>query len=118
MVVGKEVPGRAVRAIVFAHGAPLAFGEVGSPAPPVSGTLNGFLQSTFFLCHSVMPSLCCAVCLFDATVRKKMPDLFGDELHNMAVRVAHQHALRKPKGGFWKGHQTCGHQGEDTATHR
>src|SRR5215469_12682726 len=35
MVVWKVVPRRAVLAVIFANGAPLAFAEVRAPSPPV-----------------------------------------------------------------------------------
>ena len=42
MVEGKIVPGGAIGAVIFADGAPLAVGEIGSPALPVFGAQTGF----------------------------------------------------------------------------
>ncbi len=40
-----------MRAVVFAHRAPCAFAEVGSPTLPVLLARTGFSQSNFLLCH-------------------------------------------------------------------
>ena len=53
MIMGKILPGGAVGAVVFAHGAPLALGEVGSPAFPVNFARAVCLKSQFFFSHGV-----------------------------------------------------------------
>ena len=45
MVVGEVVPCFAVGRVIFANRAPLAFGEVGTPAAPVFGAILGFCES-------------------------------------------------------------------------
>ncbi len=52
VIVRKIFPRGAVRTVVLAHGAPLAFGEIRSPALPVSGAEARFLQPFFFGCHA------------------------------------------------------------------
>src|SRR5215831_1522039 len=54
--MGKEVPRIAVGAVVLAHGAPLPFREIGTPALPVRLSFPVFLQSEFFFGHDVSPS--------------------------------------------------------------
>src|SRR5262249_49335922 len=39
LVMAEVVPGIAIVAVVFAHGAPLALAEVGAPLPPQDATL-------------------------------------------------------------------------------
>ncbi len=48
VVVGEVVPCVAVWGVVFADGAPLAFGEVGAPAAPVFRTVFGFGEAIVF----------------------------------------------------------------------
>ena len=63
MVMRKKVPRGAVGTVVFAHRAPLAFGEVRPPPPPVRRAFLGLLQSHGFLCHRCLSfspiRLCC-----------------------------------------------------------
>src|SRR6202140_3828148 len=51
MVVRQVFPGIPVRAVVFTHGAPCTFAEVGPPALPVLLACARFDQSNFFFCH-------------------------------------------------------------------
>ena len=51
MVVREIFPGRPVRAVIFADGAPLPLGEIRSPALPVLGALVRFVEALFFGCH-------------------------------------------------------------------
>src|SRR5262249_61345763 len=46
VVVGERVPRRALGAVVLAHRAPLALGQIRSPAPPVGRARAGFLETT------------------------------------------------------------------------
>ena len=55
VVVGEGVPGGAVGAVVLAHRAPLALGEVGSPALPVGGPFFCFLEPGLFPGHAIVP---------------------------------------------------------------
>ena len=62
LVVGKAVPGVAVRAVVLANGAPLALAEVGPPLPPRDAVLAGLTQALLLMSdgtlihHDVPPS--------------------------------------------------------------
>ena len=49
VVVREEIPGRPVGAVVLAHRAPLALGQVGPPAPPVDVVAFG-LPESLLLC--------------------------------------------------------------------
>src|SRR5580700_2613454 len=49
MIVGEVFPSRASRAVVFAHRAPLALGEIRPPALPVFLAVAGFLEPLVFL---------------------------------------------------------------------
>src|SRR5579859_6939383 len=51
MIVRKVLPRCAVAAVILAHGAPLSFTQVRSPAFPVDVALAGFFQAYFFLSH-------------------------------------------------------------------
>jgi hypothetical protein len=51
MVVGKIFPGGAVGAVIFAHGTPLALGQVRTPAFPVSFARAVRLKPQFFFGH-------------------------------------------------------------------
>jgi hypothetical protein len=51
MVVGEEVPGVAVLAVILAHRAPLALGKIGAPLLPVSFALTGLLEAVAFDTH-------------------------------------------------------------------
>ena len=53
VIVGEEVPGVAVLAVVLAHGAPLPFAEVRSPLLPGGLLLARLVQSDLFCCHIV-----------------------------------------------------------------
>ena len=48
LVVREVVPGVAVGAVILAHGAPLSFGQIGPPQPPVARLLIGNLQAGSF----------------------------------------------------------------------
>ena len=50
MVVRQEVPGVAVRAVVFADGPPGAFADVRAPAFPVCDTIAALFEADFFGC--------------------------------------------------------------------
>src|SRR5258708_35980194 len=50
MIVGKIVPGRSVRTVIFAHGSPLALAEIWTPALPTRLPVLCFFQS-FALFH-------------------------------------------------------------------
>jgi hypothetical protein len=56
MIMRKEFPSRAVRAVVFADCAPLALGKVRSPAVPVDFALTRFFETFFFSVHDVSSS--------------------------------------------------------------
>src|SRR6476659_8670999 len=49
LVVGKAVPGVAVRAVILANGAPLALAEVGPPCPPRDAVLTGLTQALLLM---------------------------------------------------------------------
>jgi hypothetical protein len=51
LIVSKVVPGVAAFAIVLAHGAPLAFTEVGSPALPGHGGVLSGVEANVFCRH-------------------------------------------------------------------
>src|SRR5579859_1011798 len=51
VVVGKVLPRSAIGAVILAHGSPLPFTQVRSPAFPVNVALAGFFQSNFLLSH-------------------------------------------------------------------
>src|SRR5579859_32207 len=51
VVVGKVLPRSAIGAVILAHGSPLPFTQVRSPAFPVDVALSGFFQSNFLLSH-------------------------------------------------------------------
>jgi hypothetical protein len=55
VVVGEEVPGVAVLAVVLADRAPLPFAHVGSPFLPGDVLRAGFVQSAVFGGHRVSP---------------------------------------------------------------
>src|SRR6266581_2915816 len=48
MIMRKEIPSRAVRAVVFADSAPLPLGQIWSPALPMDFALACFFQTMFF----------------------------------------------------------------------
>ena len=48
MIVGEKEPGFLIIRVVFANGAPLAFGEIGAPALPVGVTVASLLESCVF----------------------------------------------------------------------
>src|SRR4029077_10251816 len=51
VIVREEIPGGAVRAVVFSDGSPLALGQVWSPAVPMSGAQTRFFEAFFFRVH-------------------------------------------------------------------
>ena len=53
MVVGEVIPGRAVRAVILAHRAPLALADIGTPAAPVDLAVPCLEQALAFRieCH-------------------------------------------------------------------
>src|SRR6266700_4342171 len=51
MIMRKEIPSRAVRAVVFADSAPLPLGQIWSPALPMDFALACFFQTFFFSVH-------------------------------------------------------------------
>src|SRR5215472_9969190 len=52
MIVWKELPSRAVRAVVFADSPPLALGKVRSPALPMDFALPSLFEASLFSVHS------------------------------------------------------------------
>ena len=48
LVVAEVIPGVAVVAVIFAHGAPLAFAEIGPPLLPRSVRVAGFFETLLF----------------------------------------------------------------------
>src|SRR5438093_496165 len=60
VIVRKKVPRRAVRTIVFAYCAPLAFREARSPPPPVGCAFVRLLESQRFLSHTTSSPVKCA----------------------------------------------------------
>jgi len=60
-VVRDGLPGRAIRAVILAHGSPGSFAEVRAPALPVRRAFFGFRESAFLGCHDQVPkgSLAC-----------------------------------------------------------
>ena len=56
LIVRKGIPRRPVGAVVFAHGAPLPFREIGAPALPVYLSVPVLLQSEFFFGRNVSPT--------------------------------------------------------------
>ena len=58
LIVGEEIPGVTVLAVVLAHGSPLALAEVRSPLLPVDLLLASLVKSDVFSCvHGCPPSL-------------------------------------------------------------
>ena len=57
MIVGEKVPGVAVLAVVLAHGAPLAFAQIGPPLSPRSLLLSSLAKSNVFCGHGA-PAMC------------------------------------------------------------
>src|SRR5882762_3435785 len=55
VVVREVLPGGAVRAVVLAHRAPFARGQVGAPAPPVGAPLPGLLEPCLLGCDATSP---------------------------------------------------------------
>src|SRR5262245_36987093 len=51
MIVGEEIPGVSVGAVVFSYGAPLAFAQIGAPFLPCRTLKSVFLESLFFGWH-------------------------------------------------------------------
>src|SRR5581483_6168906 len=51
MIMREEIPGVTARAVVLAHGAPLAFAEVRSPLLPRDGACPRFFEPTLFSGH-------------------------------------------------------------------
>src|SRR5277367_2310184 len=51
VIVREIIPGIAIRAVIFADGPPLAFGEVRSPTLPVDGPISARLESLSFRCR-------------------------------------------------------------------
>src|SRR5262245_30190974 len=49
--MAEVIPGVAVLAVVFAHGPPLAFAQVGAPFPPRSFRVLGFFETRSFVVH-------------------------------------------------------------------
>jgi hypothetical protein len=57
LVVAQVIPGIAGRAVVLADGAPLALGEVRTPAPPPRARVAGLFEpASFRVGHLVTPS--------------------------------------------------------------
>ena len=54
VVMRKEIPGCAVLAVIFTHGAPLALGKIGTPTPPVRLSIPRFFQAFFFGVHRLV----------------------------------------------------------------
>src|SRR6266508_549445 len=57
VVMGQIFPGRAVGAVIFADRAPLALGQIGSPALPVGFADSVLLKSKLFLRHGLFCSV-------------------------------------------------------------
>src|SRR5438094_10020548 len=76
----KKVPGGAVGTVVFTYRAPLAFGKVRPPPPPVRRTCLGLLESHGFLCHR------CHVLLPWQTVRLQTS---GHPVHSLDAMGIH-----------------------------
>ncbi len=55
VIVRKEFPGVAVRAVVFADRRPGTVAEIWSPAFPMSAAVGGFLQSSCLSLHRIRP---------------------------------------------------------------
>ncbi len=55
MIVGEEIPGVTILAIVLADGAPLAFAQVGPPFFPRNALFSRCLQPQMFLAHRTLP---------------------------------------------------------------
>src|SRR5262249_18322596 len=55
--MGKEIPRRAMRAVILSHRAPLALGEIRSPALPVHFAQARFFETFFFSVHDWPPTL-------------------------------------------------------------
>ncbi len=51
MVERKELPGAAVRAVVFTYGAPGAVGDIRAPPVPVHEAAPGLIEALFFAGH-------------------------------------------------------------------
>ena len=79
MVMRKKVPRGAVGTVVFAYRAPLAFGKVRPPPPPVRRAFLGLLEPYGFLCHR------CHVLLPCQTVRLQTS---GHPVHSLDATAA------------------------------
>src|SRR5262249_39509619 len=55
VVVGQVAPGRSVRRVVFAHGAPLALGQVRPPALPIRGAGTVLVQAPRLGITDILP---------------------------------------------------------------
>src|SRR5258706_1601875 len=51
-IMGQIIPGCAIGAVVFTHGSPGTFANVGSPTRPVNAALLCLEKSFMFGCHS------------------------------------------------------------------
>ena len=58
MIVREIVPRVAIRAVILAHGSPLALGKVWSPAFPVNFAIGAGLQPLLFGCHLIALKAC------------------------------------------------------------